>query len=430
MSTPKTKSAPDPAKLEQLQVLAVASQKARLAPNDEQLAIELTREFLSSGKGGVVAVAPILSAMSWNVAVESVCPVWMEFKPAQRKYLLAELPVTGDESVRRLVMSLARGLQPVDPATALKLLENLCAGLLADGEPSQKSRQNFAGVFLGKGRPWFHNLPLADLADSSPLARCVVYAGMVSPPLSQLYIVRWLVGAGLMDVLPPELLAQFTGQIQRWPGRLKKELSAESLTLPGSIAAVIALPEEARHEKPQPRPVKPAPEPSAHPEMRRENPAPSRRESPSRESSGDIPRLLQQIDREFQRLRQELQQARSAPKIASPPRNRSREAAPAGGDDLETLQRHNAQLEATVAELREHLDALASDHEERAAILAQEGDPLTQFKSLLGVKLRECHAANLLLRAESMSEVVRQSYRDVIEEVFAVLIAEGVPLKG
>jgi cell division septum initiation protein DivIVA len=92
---------------------------------------------------------------------------------------------------------------------------------------------------------------------------------------------------------------------------------------------------------------------------------------------------------------------------------------------MEELRRHNQQLEEQNQELRQRIEELTSDHEDRAATL-EIGDALEQFKSFLGLKLKEDFADYTAISREALNEVVRRHAHEILGRIFAILQAEGV----
>ncbi len=97
------------------------------------------------------------------------------------------------------------------------------------------------------------------------------------------------------------------------------------------------------------------------------------------------------------------------------------------------LKRLVIQLEGRVEELKARVEELTSDSEARALAMAagtEEAAPdaITQLRTLLALKLQEDYADFLTLQKESPDAIVQQHYRGLINHVFAVLLAEQVPL--
>lgn len=425
MSARKTQAGPAPETLERLSAVAQAAVTARLSADEEKEATELLKVCLGTGKGGIEAAAAALPKVSWTVGVDAVVSVWPAMKVTARRTLLAALAGDTTEPARRFRMSLARGLATVDPDTTRKLLVAVSEEIKAGEGITPKDRNNFANVFIGKGKPWLAQLPWAEWKGTLPVAEAVVACLPGTAPFTQLGVIAWMHGAGLIPKLDEDAIGAVAAAIERWPAKIKRELLAASVDLPEpwKTAAEKMPPQPApTAPKPEPKPVQqPSSQVQAKPRQEVREPAPQRGDT-----LAEIQRVHRQIEAEFARLRNELQAAKQAGKAAPrrEPRQERGDTLPA--EEVAALQRYNAQLEATVAELRAHLDELAADHEDRAVISAATDDPLAAFRALLGVKLAEAYEAHRALRAESLSEVVRLSYRDITDRVFSVLESEGV----
>ncbi len=96
-------------------------------------------------------------------------------------------------------------------------------------------------------------------------------------------------------------------------------------------------------------------------------------------------------------------------------------------EEIDELRRHNHQLEEQNLELRHRIEELTSDHEDRAATL-EISDSLEQFKTFLGLKLKEDYADYNAISREALNEVVRRHAHEILGRIFAVLEAEGSAL--
>ncbi len=94
-------------------------------------------------------------------------------------------------------------------------------------------------------------------------------------------------------------------------------------------------------------------------------------------------------------------------------------------DEIEEMRRYNQQLEEQNKELMHRIEELTSDHEDRAATL-EINDTLEQFKTFLGIKLKEDFADYSAISRESLNEVVRRHAHEILGRVFSVLQGEGV----
>lgn len=447
---------------EQLSALAEAAKKARLSPADEEKAKQLLKQWLTTARAGTPGSIETMLGLPWSIGVKAVAEVWPELKVTARRQFLALLAEQTSDTGKRLRLSLARGILDQDPKIAAKLAVAVCAEMqAAENGFSSKDRQVFANVLIGKGKPWLLHLPIADWkpAEANVLIQCAVVAGLQSSPFTQLSIVRWIAEAGRLAKLPAESVEVIAHAVKRWQPKWQKELKEAVADLPGPIVEALAQPASpppqpvrpVQAPTPAPRPVEPkrasAPAPKPEPRPSRERqpqmssqqprvsqpPGPRQRETtPSAASSFDLTRTLRDIESHVGRLRAELHQAQTALKRREEGTNRNRAAARPEEvlttEDVDALRRHNVQLQETVADLRQQLEDLAGDHEDRAASL-QEGDELRQFKALLGIKLQTEYTEFKALRRESPTEVVRKHFRDLLDQIFEVLQAEGVVLK-
>jgi len=469
----KVKPNLDEEKQQQLQTLLEAAKAARPSPADEERMVALVAELLTGNKASVTLGVESLLQMQWNPAVKAATEAWPKIKATGRKQILAALEAQSGEEARRIRLSLSRGLVAIDPESAHKILQGVCAALLPEAESTlgNKDKQGIFNVLIGKGKPWLQHLDLAawDAEAQLGLAQCILQAAPFSAPFTQEAILRWASGLNVLEKLSKPTTEIVITMLNRWPGKLRKEL--DKITLPEAISSNLkAAPEpQQRPQQPQPQrkapahegeapaaletpegeaaaddaPDAPAPE-AAEPPRQRQRPEkvvprttvvtvtrqpmePRSQPQPAAQRSQefDLNTSLRQIEQYVQKLRKDLKEAQSNRE----PRGRKRDSEPKtlAGADVEHLLRHNAQLEATVAELRERIDDLVQDHEDRAVTL-EEGDPLTQFKTLLTLKLKEPFAEYAALRGQTPNDVLRQHYGDLLGLVFEVLQTEGVKL--
>jgi len=458
----KVKPKVDEEKLTQLQTLLDAAKAARPSPADEERMAALVAEFLAGNKATLTLGVEALLKLPWSLAVKAVTEAWPNVKATGRKQFLALLEAQTSDEARRIRLSLSRGLVLSDAESAHKILRGVCSALLPEAESvlSNKDRQGIFNVLIGKGKPWLHHLDVAtwEANDLLLLAQCVLQAAPISAPFTQEAVLRWASERNVLEQLSKPTMEMVITMLNRWPAKVRRELEKLPNPLPEAIAANLKEPSEPP-QKPQPekaRPVQenaPAAKESAPPQdtaesaeplppapvqaPRPERPAPRttvvtvqrlepKNHQPARQEF-DLTANLRQIEQYVAKLKKELREAQTSRE----PRGRKRGGdvmAPAvSGAEVETLQRHNAQLEATVRELRERIEDLVQDHEDRAAILHQD-DPLVQFKSLLALKLKEPFAEYSALRGQTPNDVLRQHYGDLLGHVFETLLGEGVTL--
>ena len=486
---------------EELLELAQAAKSARLAPADEERAIQLLKETVPGGPKALPATLEAILTFSWGVGVKAVSEVWPETKPAGRTRLINGLAKADSDASRRIRLSLARGLYAQDPASSLKLITGVCEAMGgAQGGSTTRDRQIFANVMLGKARPWIMNVAMAEMkpADAQKLITPALESCAQSPIFTQIWVLRWICDAGKFDSLPPEHVEGIAKSISRWQARWKKELRKIIPQLPPALEAHVgeapapasapAAPRPARtadsaeatapadegedddddeededdddEDEEDDRAKAAAEEPEGAPEdplQRLLNtpapPRPPRQESQHQQARGgrdrdrdrgdrdrdrgvqfDLTRSLREIEGYVGRLRSELQQAQTAARRRDSGSERhergrggggGRAQQPASPEELEDLRRHNLQLEEQNQELRHRIEELTSDHEDRAATL-EINDALEQFKTFLGLKLKEDFADYNAISRESLNEVIRRHAHEILGRIFALLQAEGV----
>ena len=179
---------------------------------------------------------------------------------------------------------------------------------------------------------------------------------------------------------------------------------------------------------------------ASEPGARHENQgAPSQR----RGNSGapfNLHETLRQIESYASGLRAELAAAQKQLRNAEESQKRARrpeKTVPApipGSPSVDELNRLNQQLEFRNAELMARIEEMTLDSEERAtsrglaAVEPIEPGASEQLKTLLAFKLQEDFEDFQALQQQAKDIVVQQHYKTVIQHVFEVLQAEGIPL--
>lgn len=492
--TPIAVSAPSADPLVQL---AQAAKAARLAPADEDRAANLLKERLTGGKADIsAALAPMIDGLPWIVCVNAVSAIWEKLSAPMRRHLLSGVAKNETDPARRLNLSLARAVFKLDPPAGLKLAAAAAAGLKdpETGALTAKHRQFFFNVFIGKGKPWLLQMPLGDLkaAEADVMVHCAVESFPLCQPISQLSILRWAHGAGRLKKLTATDLDTAAKSVARWNAKLQRQLKTEIAELPPTLEAALkpealkaeakpaAVP-ESKKSKSAPKPAeksvevvqesavpavppeeliipgraerlakkatakessseqerrKPEPRSESREERREENRERSR--EPAR--AFDLKEALRGVEGYVATLRSELEQAKAQLRRGEQEGKRGGRSSRAVAEplppaELEALTRHNARLEATVAELRGQLEDLASHHESVAESRHLHGDePLPegsveQLTKLLAIKLAERYETYQAMRLEPLDKVFRLDYRDLLGSIFDTLIEAGVPLK-
>jgi len=443
---------------DQLLAILEAAKTSRLAPGDEDRAIELLEQTIMGGPKALPAAIEAILALPWSASVKAVTDAWPDTKPAGRTRLLAGLAKADSDASRRIRLSLARGLHAQDPAAAAKLVSGVCEAMGgAQGGSSTKDRQIFANVMLGKARPWLMNISMAEMkpADALKIIVPALESCHQAPIFTQIWVLRWICDAEQFDALTPEHIESIGKSINRWQSRWHKELRKIIPKLPDSLenalgnssarpsAPLAAIVGETSGDDPagppdtggvEVAPIEPAFEESDAPEAREPARTPLRetshrsRDRRSADISFDLVRSLREIESYVVRLRSDLAQAQGLARRreSAPERHRPRaQAAAPSAEELDELRRHNLQLEEQNQELRHRIEELASDHEDRAATL-EIADSLEQFKTFLGLKLKEDYADYTAISREALNEVVRRHAHEILGRIFSILQAEGV----
>ena len=478
---------------DELTQLAEASQRARLAPAQEERMTELLKDALLSGRAGVTRAVDALPKVPWIVGVRAIEQVWPELSAGFRTQLLAGLGKDETDAARRMRLSVARALFKVDAPVTLKVAVAVAKEMRDkdSGALAPKHAQIFSNVFIGRAKPWVAQLALAELkpAEADALVHCAVLSvfTLPHPPVTQLGILKWTQENGLLGKLHPEALEAVKKAVVRWSGRWQAALRKEVAELPEEIAAVLKpvgaepegrdeaagngaedregsnaelgetgdAPDEGREEgegdEPRapkkerpvyvPRPQKPGAEAEPRRDAPRERPVYEPRNGGGGGGGGssggrfDLATTLRQIEQHVQTLRSELAAAKARPREERP--RRAEKAGPIieGAPTPDELARLNLQLEARNAELQSQIAELTQHSEDLATSTgAMSGEPVTdtgaQLRTLLALKLQENYADFLALEKESNDLVVRQHFKGLIGHIFEVLQQLDVPLKA
>lgn len=230
---------------DELDQLAEASQRARLAPADEERMGTLLKEALLGGRGGVAHAVDVLPKVPWIVGVRAVETVWPELTAGFRTQLIAGLGKDETDAARRIRLSLARALFKIDEPVALKLAAGVTRELRDkdSGLLTPKQAQIFANVFIGRGKPWLAQMPLGEWkpADIDALVHCALLAvfTLPHPPVTQLGVLKWAQEQGRLAKLHEGTLEAVLKGVGRWSAKWQNVLRKEVPELPAEIAAVL-----------------------------------------------------------------------------------------------------------------------------------------------------------------------------------------------
>jgi hypothetical protein len=453
---------------EQLSNLIEEAKGRRLSPAREDQAVSLIKELILKGRVGIQQGLEAAVQLSWSIGVKALSETWPDLKESARRLIVTSLNHHKNEQGRRIRMSVARGLFPIDPPVTLKMLASVCDELLnAPPETiTNKDRQSFSNVFIGKGKPWLHHLELTGLrpGEATKIIQCAVAACFPREvsPFTQICLLRWIQGTGRLGKLPDETVGVIVQGVQRWPSKFRRELARDIPGVPDPIREILAVQgEETDHESTSAAPEDsnipetPAVTPDAEPPAELE---PAQRRTSASSAKGrnrnktdgsaavgkgavDITRSLQEIQRYVSGLENELGETREKLRRITEGTKRARRTVRNEESvcveelqkELESLKRYNSQLEDRAEELKHRLTEFAADHEEIAfGLRAGSEDPITdakeQYRVMLGVKLRQDFEEFQAVEREPEDEVFREHYRILLKSVFQTLEECGVDL--
>jgi hypothetical protein len=386
--------------LNELRTIADRSKNGRLTTEEEQRGVDLVRDLLSVGGKALPKTLELLGSLPWFIPVNGTIVAWPKLSQAKRRTFLAGLNGLESDASTRMKFSLARGLYKLDSNAGTKLILETISAIRSEQGLEPKDRRAFFNVLLGKGKPWLSQIDFKTLKQSdgqlltSAAIECAVGAG----PAAAIPVVEWAKAAQLLDKLPEMVQHEFAAAVRKWGPRWRKRLNHEGL--PTIIAAAVQAKEGDSRDK-QHAPIR---QPRSSAESRGPKTTRSEQVGPQKKQlekepvqKSDIAHLLKQLEAQFQSLRNDLhatknqlRQVQQNPKQLRklPIREEPNQ------EEVEKLREENAKLSETVKQLQETLSELANedfDHavSRRADTDEPVTDPLEQFKSLLGLRLRE-----------------------------------------
>lgn len=289
LSMSKTKAAVKKETLETLHALVEAAKTARLAPDQEDAAVQCIKDLLVLGRASIAEAVQAMLALQWNVGVAAVTGLWPDMKPLGRKALLTTLAAQKSDSGKRLRLSIARGIFPQDAGIAAQMAAGVCEEMRAEGQLTGRDRMIFSNVFIGKGKPWLLHFSLAEWQpeQADALLACAVDTCFGAPcaPFTQIGLLKWIAEAGRLATLPEETLGAIAKVVKRWTPRFRKELRAAVAELPEPLAEAAAAPAAEAVESAGAEPGDAAPAAEASEEERQE--APAEAGAPSEEAGNE-----------------------------------------------------------------------------------------------------------------------------------------------
>jgi hypothetical protein len=386
--------------LNELRTIADRSKNGRLTAEEEQKGVDLVRDLLSAGGKALPSTLELLGSLPWFIPVNGTIAAWPKLNQAKRRTFLAGLKGLESDASTRMKFSLARGLYKLDSNAGTKIILETISAIHGEEGLEPKDRRAFFNVLLGKGKPWLSQIDLKTLkkSDGQLLTSAAIECAAGAGPAAAIPVVEWAKAAQLLDELPETVQHEFAAAVRKWGPRWRKRLGHEGL--PTIIAAVIQTKDGDSRDKQHPtiRQSRPAAE-SREPKTTRSEETGPLKKQPEKEQvqKSDIAHLLKQLEAQFQSLRSDLHAAKNQLKQAQLNPKQLRKLPTHEEPDqheIEKLREENAKLSETVKQLQETLSELANedfDHavSRRADTDEPVTDPLEQFKSLLGLRLRE-----------------------------------------
>jgi len=239
-------------------ILEVAQANQRLSPaQEDEAALSLKAKFCGS-KTEIESALSLSLKLQWNVAVKALTAAWPEMNVTAKRTLFPALNRLETDQGKRLRLSLARGLNKLDSAAAIRIVSGWCAAAkkqnLETGLPP-KERQSFFNVLIGKGKPWLFQWKWEDYkpTDIPSIVFCVLSTGFQGncPPLTQASLLRWASGSKKMDKLPDVLIAAIKKEVGRWKSRLREQTKKDCPEAPDWLTEALLI---VKNNKPETTP--------------------------------------------------------------------------------------------------------------------------------------------------------------------------------
>ena len=215
----------------------------RLSPSEEDKATRLMKACLLEGGDGVTAALDAMPQLPWILGVRAIENAWGELPADSRAHILATLGKMETDNGYRLRLSVARSLARVEPPVGIEIATTVCGGMWnkETGAMSPEHSKLIGNVFIGRGKPWVLQLPLANLpdADADSIVACVLFSAfnINNPPITQLSILRY--AADRLGRMHENLLALVARAVGRWNGKWQSAVRKEIANLPEPILAVL-----------------------------------------------------------------------------------------------------------------------------------------------------------------------------------------------
>ncbi|MEQ1853296.1 MAG: hypothetical protein ABMA01_17085 [Chthoniobacteraceae bacterium] len=227
----------------ELRVIAQNGNQNRLSPSEEDKATRLMRECILENSEGVSAALEAMPQLPWILGVRAIESAWQTLAPELRAQVLEGLAKMETDNGYRLRLSVARGLARVELPAAVQVACGACSGMWKKetGSLSPEHSKLIGNVFIGRGKPWVLQLPLADSQDEAAdaVVASVVFSAfnINNPPITQLSILRY--SADRLGRLHENVLGMVARGVGRWNAKWQSSLRKEIPNLPESILAAL-----------------------------------------------------------------------------------------------------------------------------------------------------------------------------------------------
>ena len=241
----------------------------RLSPGDEDRATRLMRDCLLEGGAGIPAALSAMPRLPWILGVRAIENAWPQLPGPAREEILEGLKAMDSDNAFRLRLSVARALAKLGASEAVKVAAAACLGMWSAETGSLKAEHSklIGNVFIGRGKPWIVQLPLAELSDAEAdgILSAAVFStfNVNNPPITQLSILRY--AGARIGRLHPNLLGMVAKSVGRWNGKWQSSLRKEVAELPEPLLAALK-PERDSGEPAAAEAGEPAPAGTAEPE--------------------------------------------------------------------------------------------------------------------------------------------------------------------
>ena len=198
---------------------------------------------LLEGGDGVIAALDAMPQLPWILGVRAIETAWAQLPAESRAQILAAIGKMETDNGYRLRLSIARSLARVELPVGVEIATTVCGTMWnkETGAMSPEHSKLIGNVFIGRGKPWVLQLPLANLGDAEAdsIVACVLFSAfnINNPPITQLSILRY--SADRLGRMHENLLAMVARAIGRWGSKWQSAVRKEIPNLPESLLAAL-----------------------------------------------------------------------------------------------------------------------------------------------------------------------------------------------